>query len=197
MEKLRIRGFYLLKFAVSVTACDLVGWLVEFSIFSWETSKNMLHGYPSKKNMALKINGWKDVERWNCVLIWSLFTGAVNLLGGPNMMVWEQQFHSNTVIIGIHLKFRDLIFFEEVGNQARTWCKNTYEFPYMTHWKSLGFGSKELKLCDFLERQNSSDMVRPKKKNEHQHMIKFSRRCLFQQSHNNGPLKTCCKGRAI
>ena len=60
----------------------LVGWLVEFLIFSWQTSKNMLHGYPSKNNMALKINGWKDAERWNFVLIWSLFTGAVNFLGG-------------------------------------------------------------------------------------------------------------------
>ena len=52
-EKLRIRGFYLLKFAVSVTACDLVGWLVgwlvEFSIFSWQTSKNILHGYSWRK----------------------------------------------------------------------------------------------------------------------------------------------------
>ena len=34
----------------------------------------------------------------------------------------------------------------------------------MTHWKSLGFGSKELKLCDFFERQTSSDMARPKKR---------------------------------
>ena len=27
---------------------------------------NILRGYSSKKNsMTLKINGWKDVERWN------------------------------------------------------------------------------------------------------------------------------------
>ena len=72
----------------------------------------------------------------------------------------------------------------------------------MTHWKSLGFGSKERKSCDFLERQNSSDMVRPEKKmNGHQHVIKISRRLIpfptphfgMFKSRNNEPLKTCRK----
>lgn len=79
------------------------------------------------------------------------------------MMVWKQQFHSNTVIIGIHLKFQDLknccFNWKEAGKQARTWCKNSFEsFLIYDSLESLGFGSKELK-----ERQNSSDMVRPEK----------------------------------
>lgn len=150
----------------------LVGWMVGwvFNFFVANIQKHFTWILLEKKNMALKIN-WKDVERWNFVLIWSPFWGQ-------SIFWWDQiiWWFGNSNSIEIRLLYVIMgtvsilnfgiwyVFFFEAGKQARTWCKNKKGISrYMTHWKSLGFGTKERKSCDFLEMQNSSDMVRPEK----------------------------------
>ena len=61
------------------------------------------------------------------------------------MIVW-QQFHSNTVLMCIHLKLRD----QEAGKQARTWCRNMFgSFLIYDSLEKFGFWEQGTKVVRF------------------------------------------------